>query len=893
MNEFSSRPEGFKTTPVMAQYLAIKQGQPDCLVLYRMGDFYELFFEDAAIASATLGIALTKRGKHNGEDIAMCGVPVHALDHYLQKLIRSGHRVAVCEQMENPAEAKKRGSKSVVARAVTRLVTPGTLTEDSLLDASASNYLACFATVGEGREAALAFADISTGEFAVMATDESRLGADLARLSPSELLISDKDLSNGTFAAVLSGQGFALSPQPHSRFDVVAAEHRLKLHFKVESLDAFGSFARADVAALGTLLQYLTLTQIGQIPHLRQPRLEQPDGCLLIDAATRANLELMRSTSGEKPGSLLHALCETVTPQGSRLIAANLARPLASALLINERLDVVEHFHELAALGDAVRNILRAVPDVERALARITANRASPRDLAALRDALIKTRELSALLVAQRDFTQRPARLNKLLSTLLDAPFHLAEDLRDALDDELPAFTRDGGFIKPGYSADLDHNLKLRDDTRQVIAQLQANYASSTGIKSLKVRHNNIIGYFVEVQAQFADALKASSQGHDFHHRQTVINAMRYSTPALAELEQKIALAASRALALELDYFAKFCEAVTTVKATLSDMARVIAEIDVHCGLAHLARRHYLVRPKVDETLAFAIEGGRHLVVERALAFQGKSAFIGNDCELGLEQKKLWLLTGPNMAGKSTFLRQNALIAVMAQMGSFVPARSAHIGVIDRLYSRVGAADDLARGRSTFMVEMIETATILNQATPKSLVILDEIGRGTATYDGLSIAWATLEYLHDVTGARGLFATHYHELTALALPLKKLHCATMAVKEWKGDIVFLHRVIEGVAERSYGIQAAKLAGLPAAVIMRATEVLKRLEQGKLAVKPASLLEDLPLFAVVQKEPSSVKDPLQERLDAIQVDALSPREALNLLYELKSLGRAAP
>lgn len=874
-------------TPMMAQYLAIKQTQPDCLLLYRMGDFYELFFEDAEKASVTLGIALTKRGKHQGRDIPMCGVPIHAIDQYLQKLIRHGHRAAIAEQIEDPAEAKKRGSKSVVARQVLRVITPGTLMEDALLESSSSNYLVCLASNASATELALAYADISTGEFAVMMTDLTTLSADLARLSPSELLASDQVLSSPQFAGALGGQAFAISPLPQSRFDSHSAEHRLKSHFAVESLEGFGSFRRIDVAALGALLDYISITQVGQVPHLRQPRLERPEAGLLIDAATRNNLELTKTQSGERRGSLLDCISETVTASGSRLLAEHLTMPLASSLAINARLDVVEHFVAAERLSEDVRGLLKACPDLERALARITGGRAGPRDLAAIRDGLRSARAVMELLVKQHDLSVRPPLLNQLVGTIGNAPFEIAERLYRALAPELPYLARDGGFIAAGHLFALDENRALRDETRQVIANLQAQYAESTGIKSLKIKHNNILGYFVEVTAQQADILKASSGGHEFFHRQTNANAMRFSTTVLADLEQKIALAASRALALELELFKTLCDEVTTSKSSISNVARALSEIDVHAGLAQLARLKKYVRPVIDDSLAFDIKGGRHPVVEQALAAQGLPGFSANDCNLA-EATRLWLLTGPNMAGKSTFLRQNALIAILAQMGSFVPAASAHIGAIDRLYSRVGAADDLARGHSTFMVEMIETATILNQATSRSLVILDEIGRGTATYDGLSIAWATLEYLHDRPRARALFATHYHELTALSKTLKSLHCATMQVKEWKGDIIFMHEVVAGTATRSYGIQVAKLAGLPADVIHRAGEILKGLEKNG-GPKALSLLTDLPLFSD-RKAPERKPDLLREKIDQLMPDALSPRAALDLLYELKALAK---
>ena len=879
----------FATTPMMAQYLEIKRQYPGALLLYRMGDFYELFFDDAVKASATLGIALTKRGKHAGADIPMCGVPVHALDQYLQKLIRHGHRAAIAEQLEDPVEAKKRGSKSVVARGVIRLITPGTLTEDALLDSAASNHLACLTGIRATGELALAYAEISTGALVVAPTDAMRLAADLARLSPSEILVNESLLEEKGLSHVVDASGAAITPLASSRFDSTSAIHVLKKQFQVEALEVFGDFRKLDLAALGALIDYINITQVGNMPHLRAPKLERAEMGLLIDAATRTNLELSRSLNGERKGSLLACLDQTATAAGARLLADFVASPLAQAGAINARLDAVAHFHADEELCENLRRHLRSLADVERALGRITGNRGGPRDLANICAAVAGAGVIQSILRSRDELAPVPSHLAQILDELNRAPQEMAAEMQRALADELPLLARDGGFIADGYSTELDENRRLRDDTRQVIANLQANYAEATGIKSLKIKHNNILGYFIEVTAQQAEAMKGAEAAQSFIHRQTIASAVRYTTLDLGELEQKIALAGSRVLALELELFRGFAAQVVTERNTLSDIAQALAALDVYSSLAALARQRRYVRPVIDEGLQFEISGGRHPVVEEALKKAGERAFSANDSDLSEDHKRLWLLTGPNMAGKSTYLRQNALIAIMAQMGSFVPATAAHIGVLDRLYSRVGAADDLARGRSTFMVEMIETAAILNQATSRSLVILDEIGRGTATYDGLSIAWATLEHLHDVNQCRGLFATHYHELTSLAQTLKRLHCATMKVREWNGDIVFLHEVVAGTAERSYGIQAAKLAGLPPAVIHRATEVLHRLEQGKGHAKTSSLVAELPLFAAIPKPPPDAKpDLLRQKLREIAPDELSPREALSLLYDLKRI-----
>jgi DNA mismatch repair protein MutS len=872
-----------RMTPMMVQYFEVKSANPGSLLFYRMGDFYELFFDDAVEASRTLGIALTKRGKHLGEDIPMCGVPVHAMDHYLQKLIRHGHRVAVCEQLEDPAEAKKRGSKSVVKRDVVRLITPGTLTEDSLLDVRSTNHLAALVSLKSTGDMALAYADISTGDFAVLPTTQTRLAADMARVAPSELVLADHLLDEVAITQAIALTGAAPTPLPQSRFDSQAAELRLSQHFNVATTAGFAAFSRAEVAALGSLLDYIHLTQINAMPHLRAPRREAAGDGLLIDAATRVNLELSRSMQGTRTGSLLDVMDDTITSAGARRLASLVARPFARADAINERLDGVSFFFEQEQRTEGIRESLSQVPDLERALARVTAKRASPRDLAALAIGIARAHAIAAELARM----PLPPVVGTVIGTLVQAPLELSYTVQRALAQTLPLLARDGGFVAQGYDPELDQSRKLRDDTRSVIAGLQAHYAEVTGLKTLKIKHNNILGYFIEVPQAQAEGMKDASGAITFFHRQTMAGAMRFSTAELASLEQKISHAGERALAIELDHFASFCQQVVEARAEISSCAAALADLDCLSALATLARKKNHVRPVVDETSRFVIKAGRHPVVEAALAKDGASRFITNDCNLGEDETALWLLTGPNMAGKSTFLRQNALIVVMAQMGAFVPATSAHVGVVDRLYSRVGAADDLARGRSTFMVEMVETAAILNQATPRSLVILDEIGRGTATFDGLSIAWAALEYLHDVNQCRALFATHYHELTSLQKSLARLTCMTMAVKEWKGDILFLHQVQEGAADRSYGIQAARLAGLPQQVIARAKDVLKQLEKHRDQGTKPDLLADLPLFNALPQAPPQA-DSLREKLKTLDPDAISPREAQEMLYALKRL-----
>ena len=871
-----------ETTPLLAQFLAIKAEHPDHLLFYRMGDFYELFFDDAVTASAALDIVLTKRGKQQDNDIPMCGVPVHAYEGYLQRLIRKGFKVAICEQTEDPDEARKRGSKSVVARAVVRVITPGTLTEDTLLDSRAHNYLAALAQ--SGGELAVAWIDISTGEFCVAPVTPAGLAAELARLSPGEVLVADTLLQRSDLFETLGDWKAALTVLPPAPFDSAAGERSLKRVYGVATLDAFGAFGRAELAAAGALVDYVERTQRGQLPRLSPPARIEPGAAMAIDAATRRNLELVRTLGNERAGSLLATIDRTLTGPGARLLAARLSSPLTDPLVIGSRLADVAWFVDAAEARATLRGQLARCPDVERALMRCMVGRGGPRDLAAIAQGLARASAMHDQLAGLADI---PTGLAAVAGDLGHHESFVAKVAR-ALLPELPALTRDGGFIAPGFSLRLDELRDLRDQSRKLVLALQARYAEETGVPRLKIAHNNVLGYFVEVSSNHADKLLAAGSG--FHHRQTMASAARFSTPALADLERKIGEAADQALVLELTLFEDFVQDLRLMVDDVARAARALAALDVAAALAEVAVERRWCRPVVDASHAFRIAGGRHPVVEAALAKAREGPFVPNDCDLGAE--RLWLLTGPNMGGKSTFLRQNAVIAVLAQIGSFVPAESAHIGVVDRLFSRVGAADDLARGRSTFMVEMVETAAILNQAGPRALVILDEIGRGTATFDGLSIAWAVIEQLHEVNRCRALFATHYHELVALAGRLPALANYTVRVKQWQGNVVFLHEVVRGAAEASYGIQVAKLAGLPTAVLQRAAEVLAQLEREEPASTATRLAADLPLLSTAPRaagrpqQPSAIEDELAE----VRLDDLSPREALDLLYKLKSLAK---
>ena len=870
-------------TPMMAQYLAIREANPGALLFYRMGDFYEMFFEDAVSAAAALDIALTRRGTHGGEPIPMCGVPVHAAESYLLTLIRKGFRVAIAEQMEDPAEAKKRGSKSVVARDVVRLVTPGTLTEESLLEARRHNFLAAFATVRD--DCALAWVDISTGALRVAPCPQVRLGPELARHAPRELLALD----GSKLDDVAAEAGAALTELSAASFDSTAAVHRLCVLYGVETLDGFGQFTRAELSAMGAIADYLMLTQRGRMPRLSPPVRESGAGAMQIDAATRRNLELTQALSGGREGSLLAAIDRTVTAPGARLLERRISAPSRDLALIHRRQAAVAALVENARLTADLRDTLARVPDMDRALSRLALERGGPRDLAAIRNGLTAAVRIAALIGGDDPLLAEAAGDLVGHDALIDL-------LDEALVADPPLLARDGGFVAPGFDAELDDTRALRDEGRGVIARMQGDYVAETGVSSLKIKHNNVLGYFIETTATHAERMLAPPLNARFIHRQTTANQIRFTTVELSELETRILNARDRALELERAVFDRLLRAVLDQSARIGQAARALAEIDVAAGFADLAAGEGWTRPLVDDSRAFVIEGGRHPVVERALKRKGEP-FVANDCALtDGKTPAIWLLTGPNMAGKSTFLRQNALMAVLAQAGAFVPAARAHIGLVSQLFSRVGAADDLARGRSTFMVEMVETAAILNQADPAALVILDEIGRGTATWDGLSIAWAVLEHLHGANRCRALFATHYHEMTQLAAKLEGVENATVAVREWNGEVIFLHEVRRGAADRSYGVQVARLAGLPPAVVERAREILDALEAGARdgAARPAALIDDLPLFR--SAPPAPVPQPrssaVEERLQGLQPDTLSPREALDLVYELVTLARPA-
>lgn len=856
-------------TPMMAQYLALKAEAADCLLFYRMGDFFELFFDDAKAAAACLDIALTARGEHEGEPIPMCGVPVHAGEAYLARLIRAGHRVAIAEQTESPAEARKRGSKSVVARAIVRVVTAGTLTEEALLDSRAANWLVALARVGD--RFGVAAADISTGRFELGSIAPSAVDAELARLSAAEIVAPERfDELDGHQVQERRGG-----------FDSLAAEKKLKDRFGVATLDGFGRFERAALAAAGGLLAYLDEVARESLPFLRPPVGRAAEGHMMIDAATRDSLELALSTGGTRAGSLLAAVDRTVTGAGARLLAADIGAPLLDRRLIEARLDLVALFEGDAGVRDGLRRQLKALPDIGRALGRLAAGRGGPRDLAQLRDGLNEARRLHDRLAA---LPQPPGLLAELIPVLVGHGA-LVDLLARALVPSPPIDAAQGGYIAEGYDAALDALRATGGEGRRAIAGLEARYRQQTGIATLKIRHNAVLGFHIEVPAKHGDKLMAAESG--FTHRQTLAGVVRFNAPDLHEQALRVGQAGAHALAAEAAHLGELTGTALERADAVAATADALARLDVAAALAERAAEGGWCRPHFVDHGCFEVEGGRHPVVEEALRASGER-FVANDCGLS-ESERLWLVTGPNMGGKSTFLRQNALIALLAQAGSYVPAARARLGLVDRLFSRVGASDNLARGRSTFMVEMVETAAILAQATERSFVILDEVGRGTSTYDGLAIAWAVVEAIHDRNRCRCLFATHYHELTRLAERLDALSLHHVRAREWKGELVFLHEVATGPADRSYGLAVAKLAGLPPPVLARARSVLAKLEEGRAATGGiAAGLDDLPLFAAVAAQEEAAPDPVLAALAEIDADALAPREALDIVYRLKRL-----
>ena len=904
----SKKVKDIKATPMMQQYFSVKEKYADYLLMYRMGDFYEMFFDDAKVASKALDIALTHRGTYMGEPVPMCGIPFHAFSSYIPKLVHQGFKVAICDQLEDPAEAKKRGYKAVVKRGVSRIITAGTLTEDNLIGGVLNNYLMAVVFVGNlDLKVAVALTDISTGEFVVQSFDENAI-AELASFTaiknPAEIIISDKCTDKEELSDFIMQFKSRIVFKPDVFFDMISAKKNICGTFGVSDVSVLGNFSDAEISAQGAVLNYIQLTQIGQMPNISKPVKEVCGDFLQMDAFSVRNLELFENLNDETTtrDNLFSVMDKTKTSMGKRKLKQSLSEPLVNIDKINVRLNAVEFFVNNEDFLYSVREELSKISDIQRIVGRISCNRAGPRDILNIGMTLDTVPNLKRLIeVAVDNSIENP--FIEVLDGLRDFG-NLSHDIVNAIEEDAPILARDGGFIKMGFDTVLDEYKRLSQNSKQVILDLQAKYVLQTSIVSLKIKYNNIVGYFVEVPSKQANALL--TEGSGFTHKQTLVNGVRFTTPELSEIEQKILLANEKYLALELEIFAKLCAEILDRIEDINILSRAVADLDLYSSLAILAIENNYVKPVVDDSFAFDIVDGRHPVVEVNLKRQN-IAFIPNDCVLenkDKENSKLWILTGPNMAGKSTFLRQNAIIAIMAQMGSFVPAVSAHIGVINKLFSRVGASDNLARGQSTFMVEMSETATILNQADEKSFVILDEIGRGTATFDGLSIAWAVLEYLNNVNRCRGVFATHYHELTQVIGKMKNVSAHTMEIKEYNGDVVFLHKVCVGVADKSYGIHVAKIAGIPKEVTERATRILEELEtDGAIggSKKLVKKVDDMDLFSynntvddrvntdVVRKREEDVKLlKLKQKLLDLDPDELSPKSALAMMYEIKDL-----
>jgi len=857
------------STPLMRQYNSIKQQAPHALLMFRLGDFYELFFEDAVVAARELEITLTSRNKEKGAAIPMCGVPYHAAEGYIARLIQKGHRVAICDQMEDPKVAKK-----LVKREITRVVTPGTAMDAALVGPRENNYLAAVARAGA--RSAVAHVDVSTGEFRVTEMEPAEVAGALENLGAREVLFpADLPLLNGADRA---GPRFVRTELEDWIFTQDYADRTLRDHFKLLSLDGCGlANHAAAVGASGAILHYLRDTQRGTLDHLDRPTYYDRAEFLVLDAVTVRNLELVEplfsaDTGSQTSATVLAGLDQTQTGMGGRLLRHRLLRPSMNRAEIEQRLEAVGELIQQTILRAEVRQQLAGILDIERLLAKVTLGSAGPRDLLAL------GRSLEKIPALKRSFdTQQAARLRSIHERLDELP-DVTNLILEAIAGEPPLNIADGGTIRHGFDAQLDELRDLSLNGRQYIAQIEARERQRTGIQSLKVRFNNVFGYYIEITKANLHLAPA-----DYERKQTLANAERFTTPELKDYERKVLDAEDKILALEKELFAGVRQSAAAQAQRIRASAAAIAELDVTASLAQIAAENRYSRPSFSEDGEMRILAGRHPVIER-LAEQDAGRFIPNDLFLNDSSDLIAIITGPNMGGKSTYLRQAALIAILAQMGSFVPAESARLPLIDRIFTRIGASDNLSRGRSTFMVEMTETAVILNTASPRSFIVLDEIGRGTATYDGLALAWAVVEHIHFRTRAKTLFATHYHELTELAEQLEGVRNLRVSVKESGDHVIFLHKVEPGKADRSYGIEVARLAGLPLGVIERAREVLKLHERSEHEVSEELANQEAGPLQIQLFEPVGYQ--IAERLRALNLDQLRPIEALQLLSELQ-------
>ena len=857
-------------TPMMKQYLEIKEEYFEEILFYRMGDFYEMFFNDAKVASSVLDITLTKRGQWNNNDIPMCGIPFHSSESYLSKLISNGYRVAVCEQI-NEIENDVKKNKGPMKRKVVRVITPGTVLEENFFDDNPNNFLCSWNEVNGCHS--ISWVDLSTGIFCVQKIDMNQSNAletALERLSPRELImpLKMKEQKPHYFRGCVTFQADSL-------FQSDACEERLKKFYKTKSLEAFGEFSRSCISTAGAILGYVNLTQKGKLPLLKKIKQWKNIDVMEIDVFSRKSLELLKTQSGEKNGSFFNAINQTLTSGGARLLLERLNGPSLDNLEINNRLDTVSNFVSENLLRKKVRDVLKLIPDIERSLTRLQFDRGGPRDLISIKTGCEKAYEISKLIL-DHDFTFPEKELNEISSNLtINTSFIKELDL--AITESPPLFARDGNFIKKGFSNELDEIKLIRDNSREKILSLQAKYINQTGVQSLKIKFNNVLGYHLEVRKNHETKLL---EQEEFIHRQGTAQASRFTTAELVSIESKLTDARSKSLNIELEIYEILVKNCLQRSEKLLSIFQGISSLDVAIGFAELAHKWNYSRPEISNECIFNVVAGRHPVIEQILNKEKDTSFISNNCNLS--DQKIWLITGPNMGGKSTFLRQNAIINIMAQMGSFVPAEKATIGISDRIFSRVGSGDDLSRGQSTFMVEMIETASILNHATEKSFVILDEIGRGTSTWDGLSLAWSIIEKLHNDINCKTLFATHYHELTTLERSLKKLSLKTLEAKEYNDEIIFLYNLVNGSANKSYGLEVAKLAGVPFDVIKRAKDILKNLESDY------KIDDKLPLFNQTKEKEAVTK--VSKKLNEIVPDSISPIQALEILYELKRLNK---
>ncbi len=873
LNKEKKTGENLTLTPMMAQYSNIKSLYPDHLLFYQMGDFYEMFFEDAIDAAPVLGITLTKRGYQNGEEIPMCGIPISAVNQYIPKLINNGQKVAICEQSK---ENTTQNNKKIVERKITRIITSGTLTDDNLLNSKNNNFL--LSIYDNKQNIGLSWCDISTGEIFFSTTERKNLSNEICTINPKEILVQ-----KGSSALIDRERDYKITEIDSRNFQINICERLIKEQYQLSQLDGFGINSPEQISAIGSLLGYIELTQIDKRPLLQRPKNRTDIDYMLIDEATQNSLEILINNRGKKQGSLLNSLDKTITSAGGRKLCQRVIRPSTSVDEINLRLTDIEFSIKNKTFSEKARNLLKEFPDITRPLLRLSLGRSSPRDMGSIRSGLGIVKLFNNL--NDPDTEQNvPPRINNQLKIIQgESKKNLFTTLNNALNENLPNSIADGNIFRGGYSEELDKLRMLKNNTTRFILELQEKYILETNIKALKIKYNNFLGYFIECPSSNAPLIEELVRDNSFIHRQTLKNQIRFTTAELNELQTKIIESSQKIYELEENYFNDLSKVIIENSESINLISDAIAEIDITMSFAKLATERGYCKPIVNDSKKFIVEKGRHITVEDSLLTDKNQKFIANDCTMD-EYKNVQLITGPNMAGKSTYLRQNALIAIIAQIGSFVPAKSAEIGIIDKIFSRVGASDDLAAGRSTFMVEMVETSIILNQATSRSFVIIDEIGRGTATFDGLAIAWATLEFLAKENNCRTIFATHFHELTNLTLELKNIQNMAMQISEEAGEIIFLHEIKTGIVDKSYGIQVSKLAGLPMSVTQKAEIILKELEsQNYLSRK-----DQLSLFAENKHKEKYTKDQLRDELLKINIEDTTPIEALNILLKLKDI-----